>query len=355
MGSVATYSFLNAKTFALMSSFITPKSFLESASSRDIQECLSKIKNYGYDRLFSEITQAGITEKGISSSISEEELRYILRLIKFSRKPIKDLLYLFVEQTKIENLKSCLRAVHSGEPSSAVITKFPFAETNPIPYEAVLACQTIDQAAQLLSKTPYKLPLNEAMPNYKKDGALFWLEISLDKDWHSRTAACIKGLQALDQKMLKKLLGTYMDICVMKQLIRYKRWYDLPAGDIDKYIPLTSCSINEKEIKQAYSSEKVINLASKFSRLPNSVSFLQEKEKSVSVEKLAMLEQLLWHVLLMQCRSALSSFPFHAGVITASVLLKKIECQNLRTVLLGVFFSMPAEEIKSMLILEKES
>lgn len=344
MSQLSKYSYTNAKIRAMLSNLIEPSVFTQLQESKDINEVLQLLRKTAY---------SGLVEKyNETTDLSQLEVDLLKNDIALHHRAVtamttsieKTLIRTLLERYEIEQLKIALRIWHKKAPVNLQDYLLGEKICYDIDYQKIVNAPNIEEIIILLDDTPYKRPLLKAREKYKSQGALFYLEVALDLDFYERLNTLIGELSAVDQGMAKMILGVEIDIENIRWLIRFRKYYVLPMGEIVEWIIPGGDRINKESVRSFYVSDGLGKVLDSVSLGPYA------RIKEIMLDNAGLMENILYEVLLRQIKRAMAGFPFTIGTVLGYLILKRKETQNLLTVLYGKSLGWKNEDITTLIV-----
>lgn len=348
MISLAKYAFTNSRVRAMLSSLLDDSQIQSLLSAKDIDEFFFTLKSTSYEPIVGKL-RAPYDLKEAEQILFADSVEKHKKIIKNLKGIPKEVVFLLLSRYEIENLKNIIRIWDSGIEQEEEEYLYEDKICYNIPVSDILSAENIEEIILLLDKTPYKDALMGAKDKFKKEGSLFYLEVALDIDFYKRLNNKIQRLSSSDKKQASKLIGAEIDIQNISWVVRFKKYYKMPLGQLLSYIIPGGYKISRPLITKAYSSDDMKSLVGGLSAKPyQDINTLLSSGYDKS--KMFMLEVVLWEVLLKQSRLSLAGFPFTIGTVIAYLILYRAQAKNIVSMLYSKVYEWDSEKIKGNLI-----
>jgi V/A-type H+/Na+-transporting ATPase subunit C len=348
MGALGTYSYINAKVRAKIGRLVTNDELDHLVELPSVEGIYDQLRHMGREEAL------GPTDR--STSVREVEVRLqsgdiadFKSVLKSAPKVVAELVRVLLTKYELENLKHALRIWHKKDEEAKSEAVFQNNIIHFVPYEEILAAADIESVIVLLEKTPYKKPFLTMIDLYKKNDAVFYLEIGLDIDYYQRLRKVIKHFSNRDQAILNRIIGIEIDIKNINWISRFKHYYDLPLMDVLRYQIPHGFEVKGDFVRQAYSASDMGSLVSGLlTRFYERIPMLNLTKETVS--NMYMLEMVLWQFFVDHLRGLLQGYPFSIGAVLSYFYLKKIETDNIITIINGKYLAIDRDRIRDSLV-----
>ena len=348
MGAVGTYSYINAKVRAKIGRLVANDELEHLISLPSVEGIYDQLRHIGREQAL------GPTDR--STAVREVEVRLqavdiadFKSIQKVAPKLVAEFIAALLTKYELENLKHALRIWHKKDQEAKSEAVFQNNIVHFVPYEEILAAADIESIIVLLEKTPYKKPFLTMVDLFKKNDAVFYLEIGLDIDYYQRLEKVIKQFSNRDQTILNRIIGIEIDIKNINWIGRFKHYYDLPLIDVLRYQIPHGFEVKGDFIRQAYSASDLGSLISGLlTRFYERIPTLNLTKESVS--NMYMLESVLWQFFVDHLRALLQGYPFSIGTVLSYLYLKKIETDNIISIINGKYLAVDRDRIRNSLI-----
>jgi vacuolar-type H+-ATPase subunit C/Vma6 len=344
MRQLSKYSYVNAKIRAMLSYLIQPGTFAELAEAKDIYGVIEGLKQTAYKNVVGDLQSDSIDP----DKLERELLKYDLGLYSRVQSALslgreKDFVSLMRQRYELEEIKIALRIWHNKLPLDIrdylTAPKISFD----IDFAKITASETIEELILVLGHTPYLAALLKAKDVYKEKKSVFYLEASLDVDYYQRLLDCIEGFSSVDKKVARKVLGVAIDIENINSLIRFRKYYSLPIGQMLDWIVPGGSWVNKDSVRKFYTTDGLTKVVESVALGPYA------EIKGMVESNVVFIENFLYDILLREVRKALSGFPFTIGTILGYLILKHRETRNIISLLNAKAYGWNKQEIAGVL------
>ncbi|KKK79028.1 hypothetical protein LCGC14_2837640, partial [marine sediment metagenome] len=261
VGAVRKYAFINAKLRARISNLISEEIFRRIESARTLEEALGLLRDTQYDVLDKIYRSTGDLKFG-ELELLKKEIGLYTEIEKYVSGVELDLVKALALNYEIENLKNALRLYFERSTMHRSIENkvyyiFRDKIQHDIKVERVINADNLEDISAALNDTPYARIIEEYRDEIIKEGSLFPLEIALDQFFYKNLIFHAEKLSSLDKKETMRLVGVEIDLQNINWVIRFRTFYDLPLERVLALIIPQGFNIDERSIREAYSSQNV--------------------------------------------------------------------------------------------------
>jgi len=202
----------------------------------------------------------------------------------------------------------------------------------------------LEQVALLLKGTPYGSTLLSASPLFQSRKSVFVLEIALDQSYYRRLWSSLETLSERDRRVASRLVGIEVDLKNLQWILRGIMYYRIPTAELLEDLIPHGWRIQPSVTRKALEKSDVTDVLEQLALGPYQ-ELLSGWLARAPRESAALLEGILWEILLRQVRLSLAGFPFTIGTPLAYCFLKRLEVQNLIRLLESIAMEIPPDEI----------
>lgn len=272
------------------------------------------------------------------------------RVLFYANKAARNFLTCDYSRYEAECLKAILRAVYGGMPSDEALYQLvPVGRFTP------------ELCADLLKEAPRKIiekavddmglrqELIRALPKSEKEGTSLPVEIAIDHFYYSELWDCIQNLEKSDIPIVKRIIGTEIDVNNINIVLRAKSTGLPPSVINDLLVPIrfrlgTDLS-NSVHASTVWEALKILASGTYGKILGESISVC-EHENSIFPAEMA-LKRLLAIVNI----DTFIGYPFQVGILLAYLNLKFLEVRDLQAILIGKVNELSSERVAVLLVL----
>ncbi len=264
-------------------------------------------------------------------------------MIKITQAGARDVLIAYLRHYDVENIKTVLRAKISGAPATAVEEALVPAGQLPVELFKRMAVGDLQEAVAALEGTPYHAAVAEigAKP-------LHTVEDKLDRNYY---VDLIKASQGTDIPVVlfNRLVRMEIDVQNLDSLLRLKRDEADPAAVLDHMIP-GGYEIPRGDLARLAS----LSWSELLAALEKYSYYDALRERIVRIkegESLRDVETALYKRLAEQAFSFSAAYPLSVLPIMGFIFSKRIEVDNIRTIVRGKTSGLTDEVIQRTLVL----
>lgn len=330
------YAFVNARIRGLKSKMLTISQYEKMIQASDLNEAINILSTTPYwDELSGFLSQPQVDMEEVDAALRRIYTREMSSLIKGLPKKIKDFALKYLKGAYYySNLKTIIRAIHSGEPRDHV-KKHLVALTpeESEEYERLLAAQNITQLVDRISDPRLKKRLQEALQSYEATRSTIPLEAEIDKHFYSDIWEAIRRLDRADQKYAYELFRLRIDLSNIMTVIRAKLRGIEPQMIENLLIVVTlQAALVARSLLAARNVEEALNMlaTTPYRELAHRLKEAYEKSPTVMSLEHAFEEYSIQETYLLTV-----GYPFHIGTVLAYFDLKYYEIRNIKIILVG--------------------
>lgn len=338
MRDVMRYSGIVTKVAAMRAKLLKQQDYKTLASMNtvtDIIEYLRTTKSYGnlIERMDESLYHRGNIEKILVQSLYDD----YSRLYRFADMQQKEFLKIFIKRYEVELIEYCLRIVfnHYNKPFDLNYKRPFFDKYSDLRIEQLITAQNIDQLVDHLKNTEYYTPLQRI----REAGSTRLLDYDLALDlyyfnvmWKIRKKIGGKG----DQEMIKKELGTKVDLLNLQWIYRAKKYYHMSAPDIYNLLIPISYRVKDQELKELAETPSAEEFLKQCSDTFYGHKYQLDRENSIEVITNQCLERIL--------KTAYRNHPYSLASIYQYFFLKEEEIYKITTALECIRYGLSERE-----------
>lgn len=302
---------------------------------------MSTLKESGYKPYLMEAEEKLHTPKRVDYQLRKRLASDYLGILQAAPGEAHAILTQLYRHFEIENLKAVLRGINSNASWERVrFVLFPLGSFSKLPYQQMMETGSIEQAVELLSKTPYYAALSYALERYSTEQSLFPLEVSQDISYWRALWKHVGMLSGQDREQARRIIGPLVDVTNLIWAIRYKVYHNLAEEEIINYTLSFGYHVRDADIRAIAAGMDIAEVVMRlYPDLENVENLLQDPQHG-----LPKLELQLQRYIVQKCKNAFAGYPFHVGIPLAYLLLKEFEIQDLTVLLEAKAAGLPAEE-----------
>ncbi len=342
--AVKKYAFINAKLRARISNLISEEIFRRIDSAHTLEEAIGLLSDTQYNVLDKIYKSTGDLKFG-ELELLKKEIGLYTEIEKYVSGVELELVKALALNYEIENLKNALRLyfernIMHRSIENKVYYIFRDKIQHDIKIERIINADNLDDISAVLNDTPYAPIIEEYRDEILKEGSLFPLEIALDQFFYKNLISHAENLTSLDKKETLRLVGVEIDLQNINWVIRFRTFYDLPLEKTLALIIPRGFNIDERSIREAYSSQNVSQILDGIikTKYPGLSTMVASGTPAISgtpavSSRLLLIEQILEQIMTLEIRRMLAGYPFTIGIILSYFILRKNELKKVRALL----------------------
>ncbi len=346
--AVSKYSFANAKIRTRLSSLLPRETITKLLEARDLAEFHAVLVGTPYEAVFAK-PEAAADPKLAERLLVEEEVQWHADIIKALKNRERSLIATMLERYELENLKVALR-IREGDRAKedlAYVVRKPLPHN--LPLEGIATARTLEDVFPYLVNTPYLAPLKKSLEGCRQKCTLFPAEIALELDFYRRIKERIEALSRADRPVARKLIGIEIDLRNIGWLLRLKFYYGVPSGELIDFLIPGGYRLTSYQLRRAFMPDSVKDVLTVLSLIILEREFglaadLLRNEEEIG--KLYFIEVILSKYMLIEIRKIFEGYPFTIGTVLGYLIMKRVEIQNLITILNGKVLNLDKPDIE---------
>lgn len=347
--SLSKYAYLNARIRARLSRFLTANDMERLINSANIDEAYNILRQTSYAPLFAKV-DSSVPLPEVESLVFTNEVYHYIEIMRDAHGDVQEVVRAMLRYYEIENLKQVLRVWHNKHPFDKSRFLFRGKIVDDIPVDKILKAENFEEIILYLDETPYKTALMRTRELYNRTANLFYIEVGLDIQYYLELWDKFSRLSSADRKTARRLIGIEIDIKNINWMVRFRFYHKLPMGEALTLLIPNGYRVREEFVRRAYLNENMRGvieglLSNYYIKIP--AMTLSEED----LRNLQALEAILWQFLFNEVTRCLSGYPFSIGILMAYLTLRKIDTQNIISVLNGKIYGITPAEISTNLVM----
>lgn len=338
------YASTVSKTRSLHGKLLSKNHYNEILEKKNIYDIASYLKNSTeYGAVFVNVNENIIHRQELEKLLKISILNDYTKLLKFLRgKPRRFLEILFLRY-EIEDLKIILRILSTDQPNQLKFESLVFlTKYSNLNRDKLLLSENITEFIENLKDTDYYHLLAPFIISEERQN-LFDIERALDIHFFKTIMdAKDKFLSGKDKKVISNMYGIEIDVLNIFWIYRCIKFFNMPKEVILNYVIPHWYNLSKKQLVELASSKNV-------EELKNIVSETRYIRilKSVDGPKW---ETNYMHFLNRLYRKQLYGGDYSFGTFMAYLRLKEMDIKNIITIIEGIKYVLPKEEIKKLVV-----
>jgi vacuolar-type H+-ATPase subunit C/Vma6 len=334
------YAYGGAKIMALKSYLLSPDDYHYLLRARNLEDLVGYLRTTAYGPTLSGWDWHRSDAEAELSRRLYGNLAQVFLKVRRGLKPRESrFLDLLVYRLVAENLKVVLRALNLRlDPDRAAARLLPLADLSTLVFPAMLRQESIPRLVDSLAHTVWGPPLAKGLSRFEREANLFPLEMSLDLFVYASLWQGLEGLSRADRRIAAGILGALIDITNITWTGRFRDLYNFPPEETYQYLLEAGSFVRpgaRHDLAFAADTGEMIL------RLPRAGyrELLQGAGDRAEVET-----RLRQHWMATLSKS-LARPPFQIGLPITFLFFKKLELDNLITLITGMLLDLPSERV----------
>jgi V/A-type H+-transporting ATPase subunit C len=328
------YPTINAKLKAMYGKHLSNSDLIDLVKQVDIQSVVSQLKSKFIPL---ETIKDNATRIEIEDTLDNVLIEDINKIQKYLSSSEKEIFLKFVSKYEIKCLKSVLKNLLS---SSKIENNMADVEvwTNTIfkNINGITKSRNINEYVSIAQKSSYWKQVNTLLET--KEINVFEFETALDKAYFEILYSEIEEKSL----MLKKLVGTRIDILNILWILRSKKYYHTSNQELSNllipiYYNLKKSTVNELITSANYEEAREILSKTYYKNFSNSEIYDLERETKKYFKH--------------ECEIILKQSRFDLSFIFAYIYLSEYQQDNIIHIIGGIFYNLDKQKIEQELIL----
>ncbi|HHV61556.1 MAG TPA: V-type ATPase subunit [Firmicutes bacterium] len=337
-----------AVTRSLLGKLIGPQGIDALAKSEDVSAAFAFLERTAYKEAMAGIPRSGRVFREVEHALRQSLIDDAIKIWHFLGAAHRRALTLLMARYEITNIKAVFGAIEGGEDPRA-LRGFLF-EMGPlarVDLDRLIEATSVAGLTEALEGSPYGKTLDRALDRYRAEKTLFPVEVALDLQYFRSLLAGLEKLGGEDQRSMLAAVGPEIDARNLLWVLRYRFNFGLEPEEIFNYIAPSGLELTDEMLWNVARSEDPAEIAS---ALPRDFGALVEKARQGRQLDLIHLDVLLRRRLWVRARRAIARGPFSLGMIAGYLIVKRIELDEIITVLESRRYAMTDAEVAPFLI-----
>lgn len=342
--SIFSYSAVNVKAKALYGKLLDKADYEELASRRSVPEIAALLKKKeGYSELLSSLNEyevhRGDLEKLLSTSLYDDYEKFSNFLSGKTRAFLREAFLKY----EIQDIKTLLRVLATERSTQTVAESLIFLKNySDLDYERLLRAKDIQELIQSLKGTQYYKALSHFIEK-PEERILFDLEMALDLHFFMNILKSIKVmLSGSSQRSISKSFGVELDLLNIMWIYKCKKLFKLPKEVTLNHVIPSWYHLRREQLIQMAECRDAEEFRDIVAKTSYSDVFKSDRESMWETD----IQNYLYRHYKLQFRRDFSNI----GTMMAYIHLKAIDIKNIITLIEGVRYNLPREEINKLLI-----
>lgn len=338
------YSAVAAKLKAMYSRFLKDSDYEELLTKKSVNDVCGYLKSIdGYNDALGNVNERDVHRGQMEILLEQDIIDEYIRLYNFVDHKKRLLLEYWFMRREVEFLKREMRYIYTHEERSG-------DEINQDRFEAFFETHTkinrdimnnarsLSDCIEACKDTPYAEPLQRA-DNLNAD--FFSMGMILDAYYYIALWRAIgRNLDDEQAKLLKKLIGTEIDMLNLMWIYRGKKYFNLPSEIIFTYLLPIRYRLTEEAVKRLVNEESVERFTASVNELTSYGELFEDCESGRFPEE---------NYRYIYNKLSKSIFVNHSesmAAIFAYLNLKEVEFNNITAITEGIRYSLNTDSIR---------
>ncbi|QQK07357.1 V-type ATPase subunit [Miniphocaeibacter halophilus] len=333
MNSAKEFSALNSKISSMKKNLLQEEDYESLIGFKKIEEVI----DYLYEREFI-VNKNYNSINEIESDLKKNRLKILNKLGYFLSKNYNNLVQLILDKYEIEDIKKATRNLVT---KNKALTKESFIIRDDF-YEKIKEGITIEEFFEELKNSKFYKYLR-GYKNQEKRDLLFFVEMSLDRNYYSSIFFESKYLNKENEKIIKNFYGQFIDLYNLSWIYRAKKFYNIKPVIIYNYTILGGDLFNTTDIKNLSYMELedfVDNI------LKTKYSFLFDSKHNIDIYMERRINRYLYY----QSRDLTKSNKFNFKKTLGIIVMTDFDIKDIGAILESKNYNLTSEETRGYLI-----
>lgn len=341
-----------ARLRGMRAHLLGPSHYQRLIDAPDVQATVRELMDTGYGPDLEANVVHGRTAAVVDEALKQNMVRTYRKVLSFLDSSAQALLSTLLGRWDVFNIKTILRAAQNHVPFEEVkASLFPTGYLGATELEALARLDDVRAVVDTMAiwQLPYAAALRRMYPEYAADNDLTLLELALDLQYAEWASSRLAGEKA-DVAAARQILGTQVDTMNLVTVFRMIK-EDVPANQSEHYFLQGGRAIRSELFCELARMSDVDEVLDRLRNTPYggvldgaAVRYLEKQ--SIAVFERALEDTLMRHALRAGIRD-----PHGVGLAIAYLWSKQNEVTNVRIIIKGKDVGMPAERVRSELIL----
>lgn len=338
------YSSVNTKARALFGKLISKHEYIELQDMKTVRDVAAYLKkSTGYSDLLSGINEnlvhRGELEKLFKSSLYGD----FIKMLHFLKGGPGEFLKAAFLRHEVEDLKMLFRLLYTNRENEDSKQSLIFLKRySQLDYKSLCKSSSVPEVIANLKGSQYFKTLSP-FSDSSRQPTLFDLEMSLDLNFFMNMLKLKdKLLSGTDRASISHTFGVEIDLINILMIYRCKKLFKFPAELTYKYVIPHWYRLSREQLIHLTQSHDTEELKSILTGTAYSEVFKADEEHLWETNSLNYTYRMF--------KSHFRRDSFSIGVLIAYLHLKEMDIRNIITLIEGVRYSLPKEEIRGYLV-----
>lgn len=335
---------LSAKAKAMYGRRLSEKDYLELLKKRSVAEVCNYLKNESeYGNCLKDVKENSIHRGQLEKLLRQSMFERLLQLYRYSSKKQQMFYRMTLKQIEIDLILDRIRAIQSDDFNNAIADMPLYLDAfTEVHLDEFITVRNFDDMIRVLKPTMYykvfkNYDLHDKYFDYTK------LETDLQKLYYEHVFSTIDTLfKGNVKKDLKMIFATNVELSNITKLYRYKKFYQDDDANVRNALIDYQSRLSNSMLEKLIAAPDVKTLLTLLANSPYKI--LIDDNEYVYIE---------YYTDQVKCNTAKRFMYFTTAaplVFSAFQELLELEVNNLITIIEGIRYKIPSDDIEQMLI-----
>ncbi len=251
MPDIKKYAAINTKIKYLEGQLLTDEDYEVLLNKDRVEDIMFFLKGKQvYGELLKDIDEQNHDLAEFELLLLKNIVRHYEQLLFYFSGIYKKLIKAFLIRFEVSDLKLLIKTAIKGEDVQSVShSLITFTKHTTVDFNKLLQSKSLEDLIENMSQTPYYNILKPFLEE-STDRQLFYMEMTLDQYYFRKLTGIISRLEVEDKRVLRKFIGTYIDLYNIQWIYRAKKLFNITPEEIYNYSLPGGYRFNEDAIKE---------------------------------------------------------------------------------------------------------
>jgi len=333
---------------SLYGKMIKASGLRDIAGARSVKAALAVLSQTHYGSIMEKIPARRRVVRLVEHALKQSLIEDGVKLGRFLDDASRQFIGLVLSRYEMANIKSVMRALHNNEDLDRVRELlFDLKTYASVSIRQLLQSRSIGDLVDALKTSPYGDVLEASYQRFRREDSITPIEVGLDLHYFTSLWEGMGTLRRTDREGVIQVKGTEMDVRNIEWVLRFKLNLGLGPEEIFHYTVPFGCRIDDEilwRMVNAQNPEEFIEaVPAPYDR------FVRSARRDRDIDQV-MLEILLWRHIFEVASNVFHKQPVNLGMVVAYLTLKRIEIDDIISILESKRYGMNADEVGEYLI-----
>ena len=340
-GSIA----LTTKLRAMYGKRLTAQNYRELLHKQNVSEIAGYLKQQvAYSETLHDINENSVHRGQLENVIRRQIFTDYIKTLKYINTSELKFYRFFLNRMEIGEILSCIRFLVSGN-SGEYFFSLPsyFAEHSKVDLFALAKVKTYDELLNLLTNTPYHDVLQKFDPKAENKTDIIMIESELYKVYYTKLFHIIdEYFKGMLRDEIRDSFGIELDLINITQIIRLKKYFNLKGDQIKPLVLPYYFRIKETELARMADAPDADGALQALGETSYGKYFDQHNYDFI--------ERISQEIIFEHNKKLLAFSTSSSVSVVAFLQLKRLEIDNVISIIEGVRYGVNPSEISKVLI-----